>query len=92
MAISKARTYRFSMSREEDVGGAGRMSNTEPGEEGNSGSSSHIDETQITPVHGIPVPKLPIDIETYVLDAVDVTKVGKQEAEEKHSPDAKVGG
>ena len=85
--IPGARTYKFSISREKEVVRAGCNSNAEPGEESNSGSSSHIDETQITPIHRIPVPELPIDVESYVFDAVDVTEIGKQEAEEKHSPD-----
>jgi hypothetical protein len=92
VAFPETRTYIFSTSREIDVVREGRNSNADSSEESSSGSSSHIDETQITPVHWIPVPKLPIDIKTYVFDAVDVTEVGKQEAEEKHSPDAKIGG
>lgn len=48
--------------------------------------STDIDETQITPVDGVPFPKAPVRCQTHCVYAVDVTKVGNEQSEQKRAP------
>lgn len=65
---------------------------TESEEECGAHCSTEVDESEVAPIHGIPFPEFVVHWPTKRVHAVEMTKVGNEQAEQEDAPDASVVG
>ena len=61
------------------------------GEKTNTHRRTNIHKSYIAPVNGVPTEDIPIDLPAHRIDAVEVAKVGDEEADEQSAPDLEFG-
>lgn len=54
--------------------------------------STEVDESEVAPIHFVPLPELVVDGPSQGVDAVQMAKVGNQQAEQEDAPDSAVVG
>lgn len=74
------------------AGFTGIGGNTESQQECGAHCSTEVDESEVAPIHGIPFPELVVHWPAKLVDAVEMAKVGDEEAEEEDAPDFAVVG